>query len=174
MFSKQLGENNPRSMGIEYNQRAVHITALSRQKSTRTPVLSNRTGRSGQRNSGHATQRSSGRNLQFLGKGRFLFQHVPGPQKRWPAETGIQSKKAKYFCTHRTLQNGRKFLRFQNQGKAHQFKCLQFGLSSTPWVFTKTLHPVVTLLRELGLRMVVYIDNILVMAESESQLKDHV
>ena len=73
--------------------------------STRTPVLSNRTGRSGQRNSGHATQRSSGRNLQSPGKGRFLFQHVPGPQKICPAETGIQSKKAKYFCTHPTLQN---------------------------------------------------------------------
>ena len=47
-------------------------------------------------------------------------------------------------------------------------------LSSAPWVFTKTLRPVVTLLRELGLRMVVYIDDILVMAESEAQLKDHV
>ena len=117
MFSNKLGENNPRSMGIEYNQRAVHITALSRQKSTRTPVLSNRTGRSGQRNSGHATQRSSGRNLQSPGKGRFLFQHVHGPQRIWPAETGIQSKKAKYFCTHPTLQNGRKFLRFQIKGK---------------------------------------------------------
>ena len=52
MFSEKLGENNPRSMGIEYNQRvsnSVHTTALSGQKSSRTPVLSNRTGRSGQR-----------------------------------------------------------------------------------------------------------------------------
>ena len=68
----------------------------------------------------------------------------------------------------------RKFLRFQNQGKTYLFKCLPFGLSSALWVFTKTLHPVVTLLRELGLRMVVYIDVILVMAESKAQIKDFV
>ena len=60
------------------------------------------------------------------------------------------------------------------EGKTYQFKCLPFGLSSAPWIFTKTLRPVVTLLRELGLWMVVYIDNIQVMAESEAQLKDHV
>ena len=210
MFSKKLGENNPRPMGTAYNQRvsnSVHTIALSGQKSSRTSVLSNRTGRSGQRDPGHATQRSSGRNTQPSGRGGFLFQHVPGPQKRWPAETGIQSKKAKYFCTHPTLQNGGgAYVERHSQArrlvsKNRPERCIfhdpssssgqevpeisksredisiqvpTIRLSSAPWVFTKTLRPVVTLLRELGLRMVVYIDDILVMAKSEAQLKDHV
>ena len=52
------------------------------------------------------------------------------------------------------------------QGTTYEFNCLPFGLSSAPWVFTKTLKPVAALLRELGVRMVIYIDDILIMAES--------
>lgn len=43
----------------------------------------------------------------------------------------------------------RKYLRFTLHGKTYKFKCLPFGLSSAPWVFTKTLKPVVTLLQEM-------------------------
>ena len=68
-------------------------------------------------------------------------------------------------------RHDRKFLRFQNHRKTFQFKCLPLRLSSVPWVFTKTLRPVMTLLRELGLLLVTYIDD---MAESEEQVKDHV
>lgn len=60
----------------------------------------------------------------------------------------------------------RKYLRFMLQGKTYEFNCLPFGLSSAPWVFTKTLKPVIALLRELGVRLVIYIDDILLMAES--------
>ena len=34
------------------------------------------------------------------------FSGTPTVVQRWPPETSIQSKKAKYFCTHPTLQNG--------------------------------------------------------------------
>ena len=65
----------------------------------------------------------------------------------------------------------RAFLRFQHDDWVFQFTCLPFSLSSTPWVFTKTLRPAIALLRELGLRLIVYID-ILVMAESKEILRD--
>ena len=71
-------------------------------------------------------------------------------------------------------QEDRDFLRFQWQDKTYQFNCLPFGLSSAPWVFTKTTRPVVAALRELGLRLIIHIDDILVMAETESLLKDHI
>ena len=67
----------------------------------------------------------------------------------------------------------RKFLRFEWEGKTYQFNCLPFGLSSAPWVFTKTIRPVVAQLRELGVRLIIYIDDILLMAESETILRDH-
>ena len=41
----------------------------------------------------------------------------------------------------------------------YQFTCLLFGLSSAPWVFTKTLRPVTAKLRELRIRLVIYLDN---------------
>ena len=69
--------------------------------------------------------------------------------------------------------SNRPFLRFSALGSQYQFTCLPFGLSSAPWVFTKTLKPVTTLLRELGVRLVIYIDDILVIAESPECAKEH-
>ena len=56
----------------------------------------------------------------------------------------------------------RKYLRFVLQGKTYEFNCFPFGLSSAPW----TLKPVAALLREMEVQMVIYIDDILIMAES--------
>ena len=50
----------------------------------------------------------------------------------------------------------REYLRFIFQGTQYQFNCLPFGLSSAPWVFTKTLKPVIALLREMGVQIIVY------------------
>ena len=69
-------------------------------------------------------------------------------------------------------QNHRKYLCFQVKDKLYQFNCLPFGLASAPWVFTKTLKPVAALGRELGMRLVVYIDDILLMAESQESARD--
>ena len=64
-------------------------------------------------------------------------------------------------------------LRFSVLNRLFQFTCLPFGLSCAPWVFTKTLKPALTLLRELGVRLVAYIDDILVLAETEEMARDH-
>ena len=66
------------------------------------------------------------------------------------------------------------YLRFNFQGKCYQLICLPFGLSSAPWGFTKTLKPALALLREMGVRLIAYIDDILVLAESQELAKNHV
>ena len=66
----------------------------------------------------------------------------------------------------------RKYLRFLAQRKVYQFTFLPFGLSSAPWVFTKTLKPIAALMRELWLQVVFYIDNILLMAETKDLAHD--
>ena len=105
----------------------------------RTPVLSNRTGRSGQRNPGHATQR---RNTQPSGKGGFYSNMFLVPKKdgrqrsvfnlkklnggsayveRQSQARGLISKNRPedaYFMIPVHHQD-RKFLRFQNQGKTY-------------------------------------------------------
>ena len=77
-----------------------------------------------------------------------------------------------YFAIPLNCQD-RKLLRFQWQGKLYQFNCLPFGLSSAPWVFTKATKPVVTILRTLGMRIIIYIDDILVMAPSKEIAQQH-
>ena len=64
-------------------------------------------------------------------------------------------------------------LRFSVRERHYQFTCLPFGLSCAPWVFTKTLKPVTTMLRELGVRLVIYIDDILIVAYTAEQARDH-
>ena len=67
----------------------------------------------------------------------------------------------------------RKFIQFAFQNHYYQFTCLPFGLSVAPWVFTKTLRPLAAVLRELGIRLITYIDDILIMAGSPEQARDH-
>ena len=64
------------------------------------------------------------------------------------------------------------FLAFKWEGKVFQFRALPFGLASAPFTFMKILHPVMVVLRQLGIRLIVYLDNILVLgrtAEETSQ-----
>ena len=64
-------------------------------------------------------------------------------------------------------QEHRKFLRVRWKGKTYQFNCLPFGLSSAPRVFTKIMRPVIAWLRQIGCRMITYIDDNLIMAPTQ-------
>ena len=58
-------------------------------------------------------------------------------------------------------------LRFQWKGKTYKFNCLPFGLLSVLWVFSKTISTDNNLyLWSLGLRVIIYIDNKLIKANS--------
>ena len=61
----------------------------------------------------------------------------------------------------------------QVQSRHYQYTYQLFGLSCAPWVFTKTLKPVLTLLRELAVRLVAYIDDVLVLAETAERARYH-
>ena len=64
-------------------------------------------------------------------------------------------------------------LRFQWQNQTYQFNTLPFGLSSAPYVFTKLLKPAVAILRRLGIRVVLYLDDMLIMANSKEEARLH-
>ena len=67
----------------------------------------------------------------------------------------------------------RKYLRFQWQGQAWQFRVLPFGLNSAPLTFTKLTKPIVSTLRRLEIRMILYLDDMLLMADSAQEAKAH-
>ena len=74
-----------------------------------------------------------------------------------------------YFCVA-ILAEHRKFLRFWWERQLYEFQCLPFGLASAPRQFTKILKPVVGLLRKLGIRLLIYLDDILIMNQSQQSI----
>ena len=68
----------------------------------------------------------------------------------------------------------RKFLRFWFQGRLFEFTCLPFGLSTAPYTFTKLLKPVVSYLRKLNYTSVIYLDDILLIENSEIKCQESV
>ena len=65
------------------------------------------------------------------------------------------------YFTVPVLQEHQKYLRFVVDGIRYQFTCLPFSLSCAPWAFPKVLKPVAAFLRGLGVRLIVYIDDML-------------
>ncbi|XP_040213655.1 uncharacterized protein LOC120943996 [Rana temporaria] len=64
-------------------------------------------------------------------------------------------------------------LRFRWWGRIWQFTCLPFGLSSAPWCFTKLLKPVVAALRSRGVRLIIYLDDLLILTHSKNMAYRH-
>jgi hypothetical protein len=65
------------------------------------------------------------------------------------------------------------FLRFIWQGQTYQFRCLPFGLNTAPRIFTKLLKPVVAYLRTRNMRLIIYLDDILIIGSSVDTLHRH-
>ena len=98
----------------------------------------------------------------FKMEGLYLLKHL--------VQTGdwmikIDLKDA-YFTVPVSNQH-QPLLRFMHGGLRYQFSCLPFGLGPAPRLFTKLLKPVVALLRRLGLRLIIYLDVIIVFNQSQ-------
>jgi hypothetical protein len=75
------------------------------------------------------------------------------------------------YLTVPIFEGHRKFLQFKWEGVLFEFVSLPFGLSSAPWAFTKLLRVVVAFLRKNGIRLVIYLDDILIAASSQTEAK---
>ncbi|XP_064482803.1 uncharacterized protein LOC135395635 [Ornithodoros turicata] len=64
----------------------------------------------------------------------------------------------------------RPLLCFEWGPQCYQWNVLPFGLSSAPRVFTKLLKPVVALFRSRGVRLVIYLDDILLLHQKPEDL----
>ena len=74
-----------------------------------------------------------------------------------------------YFAIPLSVKS-RKYVRFQWKGLLYEFCCLCFGLSPAPLVFTKLLKVPISLLRKLNVRIIIYLDDMLLMASSLEDL----
>ena len=65
------------------------------------------------------------------------------------------------------------FLKFTWEGQPYQFESLPFGLASAPRTFTKLLLPGGAEMRSKGIRIIIYLVDIFVLASSSDQLTDN-
>lgn len=62
----------------------------------------------------------------------------------------------------------RKYLQFEWKGDRWQFSCLPFGLSSAPRVFIKIVKPILSHFRGLGIRIVAYLRDLILVSDPTS------
>ena len=60
----------------------------------------------------------------------------------------------------------RKFLRFSVDGRHYQFKALPFGLTMSPYVFTRVMRAVGAYVRKMGLKLHLYLDDWILLSAS--------
>jgi hypothetical protein len=77
------------------------------------------------------------------------------------------------YLTVPVWRDHQKYLRFLWRDSLLEFACLPFGLASTPRVFTKLTKPVLSVLRQRGIRLIAYLDDFLIMAESAQLALQH-
>ena len=66
--------------------------------------------------------------------------------------------------------SSQKHIRLKWKGNVYQFLCLCFGLSSAPRVFTKLMKILISVMRKLNVRLIIFLDDILIMASTKKKL----
>ena len=67
----------------------------------------------------------------------------------------------------------RKYLRFTLRGRVYQFKALPFGLSTSPFVFTRLMIVIATFLRRRAITLHLYLDDWLARNQNRRKLLEH-
>ena len=68
-------------------------------------------------------------------------------------------------------QNSSKYVRFSWKGSLYEFNCLCFGLGPAPRIFTKLLKVPISILRRLSIRVIIYLDDLLILGCSREEVK---
>lgn len=66
----------------------------------------------------------------------------------------------------------RKYLQIVSGGIRYQFKALPFGLNIAPQVFTRVVKAALLPMREQGIKMIAYLDDICIVAKTEEQARE--
>jgi hypothetical protein len=92
------------------------------------------------------------------------------PQMIQPGDWMVKiDLKDAYFCVP-IAEQCQKYLRFQWLGKTYQFQAMAFGLGPGPLIFTKIMKVPMGILRRLGFRMMIYLDDIILFHQNKEEL----
>lgn len=71
-------------------------------------------------------------------------------------------------------KNHRKYLRFKFKNQLFEFNCLPFGINIAPYIFTKLMKEVARHLRILGCKVLIYLDDILIIGKNYEQCYNNI
>ncbi len=107
------------------------------------------------------------RPFRMLTLKQILVQIRPGD---WFASVDLKDA---YFHI-RIAPHHRRFLRFAFEGTAYQYSVLPFGLALAPRTFSKCMDAALSPLRASGMRVLNYLDDWLILAQSRETLLSHI
>ena len=67
--------------------------------------------------------------------------------------------------------DSQRYVRFKWKNLIYQFICLCFGLGPAPRLFTKLMKVPMSILRKLGIRLIIYLDDILIFGSSQEEIE---
>lgn len=65
-------------------------------------------------------------------------------------------------------------MRFVFKNQIYEFNCLPFGLNIAPRIFTKLLKPVAKYLRQKGCKIIIYLDDVLIIGDNFNECSQSV
>ena len=68
-------------------------------------------------------------------------------------------------------QESQKLVRFRWRGTLFQFVAMCFGISPAPRIFTKAMKVPISILRRLNIRLVIYLDDLIIFAQTQAKIK---
>lgn len=108
------------------------------------------------------------------------FMEVPKFREEDMSSVSSQVKQGDWMTTI-DIENGfhhlsvrekeRTFLGFKWRGRYYRFAAMPFGSAASPYLFNKALRPIVTWMRKCGIRLNKFVDDFLIMAETEEQAR---
>ena len=112
---------------------------------------------------------------EFITKHHFKMEHLDVASTLLFSDAWLASIDLKdAYYTLPIHPSDRKYLCFRWNNAYYMFTCLPFGLSSAPWLFTKTLRPIFSKFHEMGYQGFGYIDDSFIISDSYDDCKQAV
>ena len=100
-------------------------------------------------------------------------EHLHSPRYFETGRLYGKNRSERRIFQRQSSPKNKKYLKFRWRGISYQYKALPFGLATAPRVFSKIMQEAMKQLRERSIRLVQYLDDILVIASSPVQLREH-
>jgi hypothetical protein len=110
----------------------------------------------------------------FLIKEKFSMTGVFNvPQHICQGDWGIKIDMTQAYYHVSMASNSCRYLKFVLNGKVYMFKVLPFGVHSAPFAFTKLGDTIVLHCHSLAIRIIIYLDDVLILAASADICRQH-